>query len=121
MNKLRVALCQGRHDIPQATDGSIFPSVVPDPTDINGLRNRAEMVLKDAESVDLYVTGLTVALVEVIKYCIDKDITLTLYHWNTATNDYYPQEVHIADNKCPWCDAIWHRGSWFCSNCGSSK
>lgn len=41
----------------------------------------------------LYVTGLTVALGEVIKYCFENIIDLTLMHYDRNTNEYYAQNI----------------------------
>lgn len=97
-NKLKVTktmcLCEGRHDIPQAVDGAIFPSVV-NPTDINALQRIVREKLENVTKLDLYVTGLTVALIEVINYCSLYDIELKLYHYNRDTDSYYTQDVYI--------------------------
>lgn len=45
---LHMALCEGRHDIPQATDGAIFPAVIPDVTDVRGLEVAAEAAIARA-------------------------------------------------------------------------
>lgn len=102
---LNMGLCEGRHEIPQVTDGYIFPSEV-NPTDIDGLRrtawnklcetykNKGLDIDVDMPVLHLYVTGLTVALVEVINVCRKLDITLRLYHYNRETNDYYVQIVY---------------------------
>ena len=119
---LNVALCQGRHDIPQATDGFIF-SEIANVTETNTMRKVVEDFAKNhgmcqyesggckycdkvfpcgysscalfySVKINLYVTGLTVALVEVINYCHLNDIELTLYHFNRETNDYYAQEIY---------------------------
>lgn len=119
---LNVALCQGRHDIPQATDGCIFTEII-DVTDTKAMYDvisdffdnnkvcnyycyRGECYDCDEYylcggsqstfypiKLNLYVTGLTVALVEVIKFCNFNNIDLTLYHFNRDTNEYYAQEV----------------------------
>lgn len=92
---LNMGLCEGRHAIPQVTDGYIFPSEV-NPTDIDALCDMAcnKLSLYDNEiAINLYVTGLTVALVTVINICRSNNIKLTLYHYNRDTNDYFPQEV----------------------------
>ena len=102
---LNMGLCEGRHEIPQVTDGYIFPSEV-NPIDLRQLNNIAVDRLMDIcekeyndkkqiiEQLNLYVTGLTVALVEVINVCRKLDITLRLYHYNRETNDYYVQIVY---------------------------
>ena len=47
-NKLYMALCEGRHDIPQAVDGAIFPAVIEDVTDVRGLEVAAEAAIARA-------------------------------------------------------------------------
>ena len=101
---LNMGLCEGRHAIPQATDGYIFPSEV-NPTDLRQLNNIAvdrlmaicEKEYNDKKQIigqlNLYVTGLTVALIEVLNICKMYGIRVTLYHYNRDTNDYFPQEV----------------------------
>lgn len=89
-----MALCEGRHEIPQAVDGSIFGNTI-DPLDPNGLQAEAESKLKalDIKSLDLYVTGLTVALIAVLNACRQLDIVVTLYHYDRESDNYYPQQV----------------------------
>lgn len=97
MKKLNIALCEGRHNIPQATDGAIYPSIIKDVTDVVSLEKQAEQVLNSffngQGTVNLYVTGLTVALVAVINVSIRHGVNLTLWHYNTNTGDYFPQPV----------------------------
>lgn len=101
---LNMGLCEGRHEIPQVTDGYIFPSEV-NPIDLRQLNNIAvdrlmdicEKEYNDKKQIigqlNLYVTGLTVALIEVLNICKMYGIRVTLYHYNRDTNDYFPQEV----------------------------
>lgn len=96
MKKLSLALCEGRHSIPDAIDGAIFPNTI-DPLDLGGMAQTVRERLHDADSVDLYVTGLTVALGEVIRYCATMAIPLTLWHYNRDTDNYYPQPLLIRD------------------------
>lgn len=88
----KMSLCSGRHNIPETSDGSIFPSEL-DPLDISGMENTAEKAVYDENEIVLYVTGLSVALVSVINACRKHNIKLTLMHYNRETGDYYPQEV----------------------------
>lgn len=94
--ELNVALCQGRHLIPQATNGSIFPMEI-DPLDLVDMAKTISTKLDPIKShislINLYVTGLTVALIEAVKYCESNKINLTLYHYNRDTGEYYPQNV----------------------------
>lgn len=93
-NEKIMCLCKGRHYIPQAVDDAIFPQIV-NPTDIDALQRTVREKLQDVTHLRLYVTGLTVALIEVINYCSMFDIELTLYHYNKDTNSYYEQDVYL--------------------------
>ena len=48
---------------------------------------------KKENIIHLYVTGLTVLSMAVVKYCIDNQISLVLYHFDMATKSYYSQVV----------------------------
>lgn len=48
MNKLYMALCEGRHSIPDAVDGAIFPATIEDVTDVRGLEVAAEAAIARA-------------------------------------------------------------------------
>lgn len=89
-----MALCEGRHEIPQAVDGSIFGNTI-DPLDPNSLQAEAKSKLRelDIKSLDLYVTGLTVALISVLNACRELEIEVTLYHYDRESGNYYPQQV----------------------------
>ena len=89
-----MALCEGRHAIPQAVDGAIFDAVI-NPLDVEGLQTEAYNKLKslDIKDLSLYVTGLTVALVAVLNACCQLNIEVTLYHFNRESGSYYPQKV----------------------------
>ena len=45
--------------------------------------------------LNLYVTGLTVALVEVINFCSLYGIKLILHHYRKEKDDYYKQDVYL--------------------------
>lgn len=87
-----LALCAGRHQMPATVEGFVFSQEV-NPLDIQGLHDQAAAVLDGVTALNLYVTGLTVALVEVINVCRINGIALTLYHFNRDTGEYYPQKV----------------------------
>lgn len=104
----KMGLVIGRHQIP--VNDYIFDEEGFDVFDFNYMKDKVHEKLYDTKSLELYVTGLTVALVEVINYCVYNDIDLTLYHFNRDTNEYIPQEVTIfnkdsyyrgADGKFP--------------------
>ena len=86
------ALCEGRHQMPKEVEGAIFSNTL-DPLNIDGLEKIASDKLEGVQSLTLYVTGLSVALVAVINICHQKGIELVLMHFDRATGNYYPQEV----------------------------
>ena len=93
MKKIKkMCLCEGRHEIPGAEDGAIFGNFL-NPLDIEGMRETVSGKLADVKCLNLYVTGLTVALVEVINFCHATGVRLTLWHFDRETGGYYPQEV----------------------------
>ena len=123
MKTLKMCLCEGRHEIPQATEGSIFKTEV-DPLavdrlevqafnsiwdkcfklgileyasskypELEGTEEEDSLCIPRGLSLDLYVTGLTVALVAVLNVCREEGIKVTLYHVNRETGTYYAQEV----------------------------
>ncbi len=95
-NKINLGLCQGRHSIPQVTE-YIFTQEV-NPLDVDGLTRQAvtnlfKLKKQGVTTINLYVTGLTVALVAVINAAITHGITLILWHFDRESGNYYPQEL----------------------------
>lgn len=98
----RIALCEGRHEIPQAEHGYLFADgEIADVTDVKKLEtlaiekvDRLRPVGKKL-TIDLYVTGLSVALVAAINACAALDVPLCLWHYNRDTGDYFPQVVKM--------------------------
>lgn len=105
----RVALCEGRHSIPEAVDGAIFPAVI-DPLNVaeiqdmagkwivdhihgNWKRHEYANVLEVDGILHVYVTGLSVALAAVINAATVCGVPLTLWHYDRDSGSYYPQEV----------------------------
>lgn len=87
-------LVQGRHEISEVKD-YIFTNTL-DPADIQGIRSLAKKSLEflsKGDSLKVYVTGLTVALVEVINICHEKGVRLALMHFDRNTGSYFPQDV----------------------------
>lgn len=89
---LSMALCEGRHAIPNATNGAIFGNTI-NPLDVSGLEETAFHKLEGVKALNLYVTGLSVALVAVINVCHRENIILTLWHFDRDSGNYYPQSV----------------------------
>lgn len=93
MKTLKLSLCAGRHEI-TGLQGYIFESIE-DVTNVRNLFNEAYANLKELENgkLELYVTGLTVALIEVLNACRFLNIKVELYHFNRDTNGYFKQNV----------------------------
>lgn len=91
-HKLKLALCQGRHRFPACLDGAVFSEAV-NPLDTEELEERAMFVLQDCSALDLYVTGLSVALVAVLNVAKKLGIPVVLWHFNRDNGKYYPQRV----------------------------
>lgn len=85
-------LCEGRHSIPEAIDGAIFGNEL-NPLAVSDLEAEAENKLRGVKVLNLYVTGLTVALVAALNACRKLDINVTLYHFDRTSGTYYTQEV----------------------------
>lgn len=86
-----MVLCQGRHEMPVSE--FIFENTIEDITDLDGMKKIIKAKLIGVDKLVLYITGLTVAVVAVINYCCEKLINLTLLHFNSVTETYFPQVV----------------------------
>lgn len=93
MEYKKMVLCAARHSHP-TIDGlpAIFEGEI-NPMDFNGMMKIAARKLKGVDALDLYVTGLTPALVAVLNVCIISAIPCRLWHYNRATNAYDVQIV----------------------------
>ncbi len=94
LNEKCMALCHARHQMPSCVEGSIFGQEV-NPLDVQGLEEKALEVLKPLSNgkLNLYVTGLTVALIATLNAAKILNIKVVLYHFNRENNAYYSQEV----------------------------
>ena len=91
MEHRKMVLCAARHSHP-AIDGlpAVFANDI-DPMDFNNLMRIAAHKLKNIKTLDLYVTGLTPALVAVLNVCMRDSISCTLWHYNKDSGGYEPQ------------------------------
>lgn len=92
---VNVALCESRHEIPEATDGAIYPAEIANPMDFGVLREIARDSLTPAfvdgvKTVNVYVTGLTPALLSVINYCRECNVKCVTYHYDRSSGKYLP-------------------------------
>lgn len=94
---MKIGLIRGRHEILEVEGRYIFIEEL-DPTDVKGTEGKAYSVLAaikriGEKHIDLYVTGLTMALVSVMNAAKKHGMKITLYHFDRETGKYFPQEV----------------------------
>ena len=87
----KLGFVKGRHK--KGVTEYMFSLKRVNPLDLNKLAEMVHEALADCTKLDLYVTGLTVALVEVINYATKNNVPLTLWHYNRDTGEYYSQSV----------------------------
>lgn len=103
-----MAVCEGRHDIPNTQGRFFWPKKTVDrlfardasPSD---WRLEAHERIKEIEicdrkkkrnarkRVDLYVTGLTIATTSAIRALRSEGYMVVLWHYNSERNIYYPE------------------------------
>lgn len=100
MKTLEIGAVRGRHEMPVnkfVFDEAITNFDIKEIEDHVTNRMDQEVFSYDGityDTVTLYVTGLTVVTSSVMKWCVEHDITLTLMHYNTTTQNYDPQVVY---------------------------
>lgn len=93
-----IGLVKGRHEIPEVDGQYIFDGPI-DPVNVSAANKIARDRIKYFSRktgdmhVDIYVTGLTMALVSVLNVCRIHHLTVTLWHYNKETDNYFPQAV----------------------------
>lgn len=101
--EIKIGVCKGHHEMP--CDTYVFEEIY-DPTDVLWMKleslrffvnNFGDEFNKREEKIDIplkiYVTGLTVALIEVMRFASYFFSDVTLMHYNSKTGDYYPQII----------------------------
>ena len=98
MKILKYGVCAGRHDLP--VEDYIFPAelsseLIADPETLQEMALEKLMAaVSDCETeLELYVTGLTVAVIAVIEAAKKLDLPVTLYHYNKVKGEYYAQHL----------------------------
>lgn len=105
MKKIAVELIKGRHEF-KNIDGYLFNRKV---RDVRNFYNMDMSIMKAIDvlmkkynvkeyrelELQVYVTGLTVALVEVINFCSFYGIKLVLFHYDKISKGYYKQQVYL--------------------------
>lgn len=90
--KIKLGLIEGRHQINDVND-YIFKDAIVDVKDFEFFQEVISEKLEGVSHLDLYVTGLTVVLVEVINFCKNNNIDLCLYHFDRDTGGYFKQPI----------------------------
>lgn len=113
---LNMMVCEGRHNIPQAIDGSCFPKEIPskilknpkllEDMAFGRIWNACYRKTKEGEpmldendriffgiKLNLYVTGLTVAVISAIKAAQNEGMDVVLWHFDKDSESYYPQKI----------------------------
>lgn len=110
---INIALCEARHVMPEHVTGSIYPNTV-DPLDVAGIAKTAEAFMSDhcGDTVNVYVTGLSVCTIAVVKAALMRLATdkpcpdLTLWHFDRESGDYYPQIIVSQKEKMETGDVL---------------
>ena len=87
-----MVLCASRHSVPDAVDGAIFEKI-DDPMNFMALRRMAwgrlaPLFNDGVKIVNIYVTGLTPALLTVINICREHDVMVNTWHYDNVSNTY---------------------------------
>lgn len=90
----KIGLCASRHEMP--VQDFVFDEIPADRvTDPEWLEETAAGYLRrlGAQEIELYVTGLTVALIAVLNAARELGVRVSLYHFDRDTGKYFRQEV----------------------------
>ena len=110
-------LCSGRHDIP--VEKYLFDTIS-DPTDFDSMYKQAVAAIPaDCTELAVYVTGLTAAMLAVVRACNDLNISLVAYHYDRDNGVYVEQTVINTSPSCQFCVAP-TRVFLCCPHCGAT-
>lgn len=96
MEKIKIGVCKGRHEMP--CDMYVFDSIE-DPTNVEKIEKEAKAFFyknffnEGVKKFEIYVTGLTVALIAVMKAADRYCDNIVLMHYDIKTGKYYPQDI----------------------------
>lgn len=99
MKKIKsIGVCQGRHEMP--CDMFVFDTVIEDPTNTLKLESDAEKFfdanfqnVESGDTIEIYVTGLTVALIAILKVAVKRFERVNLKHFDMKSASYYTQKI----------------------------
>ncbi len=103
VGKVKVGLCSGRHSIPGVNE-YIFVADV-SPVDFAGMQARVydwligEKIMDSDGNVtnieiNVFVTGLTAAMLTVFSVCVAEGIDLVAWHYDRDVEEYKPQRLN---------------------------
>lgn len=97
---MNLGLCKGRHEIKEVEKYIFDEDYFSDGKKIKDLSAQVSHVINfvvanklQKQEVNLYVTGLTVALISVLNAFKVSHVKVNLYHFDRDTNTYFKQEV----------------------------
>ena len=98
MKIYKVGVCQGRHEMP--CDMFVFEKIIEDPTDTLKLESDVEKFfdsnfsnVESGDTIEIYVTGLTVALIAILKVAVKLFERVNLKHVDMKSASYYTQKI----------------------------
>lgn len=97
MKTCKIGVCKGRHEMP--CDLFVFENTIEDPTDVEKIEKEAiyffhkNFFNEGVKKFEIYVTGLTVALIAVLKAADRFCDEIVLMHYDIKTGNYYPQDI----------------------------
>lgn len=98
MIKISLGTIKGRHSLP-VTD-YVFNEEIKDVTDVGKIQqdvdyyfNELSETCKDKIQIILYITGLTVVTLSIVKACKRLDYELVVMHFDRDSNSYFGQKV----------------------------
>lgn len=97
---INIGLCEGRHDIVvnnKRLKYFVFDKIEdvcnPKKIEEQAIESLNKFVTKDVTNINLYVTGLTVALISALNACKKLGITPKLFHYDKKKNKYFSQNI----------------------------
>ena len=93
---MKAVLCKSRHTHPDIENLKCIFDQIDNPVDFADMEVRSAKFVKDMypeKHLDLYVTGLTPALIAVLNTCKFRNVNVSLFHYDIKTNSYKEQYV----------------------------
>ena len=92
MKTYKFGLCAGRHDYP--VDESLLPQIVKREWPTYIIEDMIEhKIPKDAEKIEVYASGLMVAMLALVAVCARRGLELIVWNFDSRWKVYNMQEV----------------------------